>query len=130
MHLLLICRTCPRDTASSGTPGGALAATLGKSAASWGVQVLRVNCLGSCRQPCAVALDAPTKYRLRFSNLQPSDAGDLEKVVQQYCMSDSGRIAAENLPPALRGRLTAVAPKTVSSSAALVSAVLPTLIKG
>ena len=128
MHTLLICRTCPRDTASSGTPGGSLAATLGKTVASWGVQVLRVNCLGSCRQPCAVALDAPSKFRLRFSNLQPGDAGDLEKVVRQYCLSDSGRIATESLPPALRGHLTAVAPKMRSSSAASVFVLPPSLL--
>jgi predicted metal-binding protein len=130
MHLLLICRTCPRDMASSGMPGDALAASLSESAASCGVQVLRVNCLGSCRQPCTVALDEPTKCRLRFSNLEAGDAGDLEKVVRQYCMSDTGRIAAEGLPPTLRGRLTAVAPKTILSSSASVSAVHPSLHKG
>jgi predicted metal-binding protein len=116
MHSLLICRTCPRDGSASGAPGAVLAETPSGSMASCGVRILRVNCLGSCRQPCAVALDAPTKFRLRFSNLEPADALDLEAVVKRYCSSESGRIPVENLPPRFRERLSAVAPKVTNTS--------------
>jgi predicted metal-binding protein len=116
MHSLLICRTCPRDGSASGTPGAMLAESLSSSMASCGVRILRVNCLGSCRQPCAVALDAPTKFRLRFSNLEPADARDLEVVVERYCSSASGQIPLENLPARLRERLSAVAPKITHTS--------------
>ena len=116
MHSLLICRTCPRDGSASGAPGAVLAQSLGDSLASCGVRILRVNCLGSCRQPCAVALDAPSKYRLRFSNLEPTDARDLAVVIGYYCSSESGRIPLECLPPRLRERLSAVAPKVLTNN--------------
>jgi predicted metal-binding protein len=117
MHSLLICRTCPRDGAASGAPGIVLAASLSGPLAACGVRILRVNCLGACRQPCAVALDAPSKFRLRFSNLGPADARDIELVAQRYRLSQNGRIPLESLPAGLRGRLSAVAPKTAGNPA-------------
>ncbi|MEP7243550.1 MAG: DUF1636 family protein [Gammaproteobacteria bacterium] len=116
MNSLLICRTCPRDAQESGLPGAELAARLSDIIECHGVQLLRVSCLGACRQPCAVALDAPRKQRLRFSRLDSSDACDLEVVIQRYCLSEDGCLPPHMLPLALRDRLSAISPKLTQVS--------------
>jgi predicted metal-binding protein len=92
----------------------ALAARLCDALAADGVQLLRVNCLGACRQPCAVALDEPHKARLRFSNLSLAHVADLGVVLRRYRESDSGCLPLDSLPLALRSRLSAVSPKPLN----------------
>ena len=111
MHSLIICRTCPRGTDESGSACAALAARMKDVLRDHAVVIRRVNCLGACTQPCAIALDAPGKFRLRFSDLRLADAGELECVIRQYCSSENGSLPTESLPPGLRSRLSALSPK-------------------
>lgn len=111
MDALLICRTCPRDQRDSGGPGLRLAKRLAAVAAERQFQLLRVNCLGACRQPCAMALAAPAKLRLRFSGLEETDGDAIEQLLTTYQHSSDGRLEAEQIPPSLRSALSAVSPR-------------------
>ena len=112
MHVLLICRTCPRGQQTSEEPSVVLARQLGERCDSLGMELLRVNCLGACRQPCAVALDAPDKPRLRFSGLRASeDAASLDELIVAYRQSVTGDPTSLAIPAALRSALSAVSPK-------------------
>jgi predicted metal-binding protein len=111
VHSLSICRTCPRDQSESGLPGDELLARLRPFAEREGIQLLRVACLGACRQPCSVALDAPEKPRLRFSGLRAQDSAAIEELMRRYRLSAEGLPDATTIPASLRAALTAVSPK-------------------
>ena len=111
MHSVSICRTCPRDTAQSGVPGAELAHALQALSRAAGVQLLQVTCLGACRLPCSIALDAPSKPRLRFSGLRADDCRALVDLIDLYRASADGALAPDALPATLRSRLTARSPK-------------------
>jgi predicted metal-binding protein len=107
-----ICRTCPRYLHESGAFamifGEGMRAALHKR----GVPLLMVTCLGSCKQPGAIALDSPWKDRLRFSRLNADDIEMLICAVDTYRAAPAGRIDLDKLPPTLRSRLSAVSPKS------------------
>lgn len=112
MDALLICRTCPRDQPSSGEPSVLLAQQMLRTCEQLGVAVLRVNCLGACRQPFSIALDSPGKLRLRFSGLGPTtDTASIETLIAGYRQSATGDPASFEIPAALRPALSAVSPK-------------------
>lgn len=106
-----ICRTCPRDQPRSGEQGLALYHEIRDRLTSLGVTVMMVHCLGSCRTPCAVALDAPTKPRVRLSGLKDTDAADLIDAVLEYREAAPGEVTAAVLPEPLQHHVTAISPK-------------------
>jgi predicted metal-binding protein len=108
---LSICRTCPRDRHESGAFAIILLAGIRAALSERGVRVLMVTCLGSCKQPGAVALDSPWKDRLRFSRLDADEIEPLIGAVEVYQATSAGRIDLDKLPPSLRQRLSAVSPK-------------------
>ena len=110
MHSLSICRTCPRDRRESGAPGLALTLRLRGFSEREGMALLRVNCLGACLQPCTIALDAPRKFRLRFSGLRPEDGDAVEELAARYLRSSEGRPDSHTIPDSLLGALSAVSP--------------------
>lgn len=111
MDTLAICRTCPRDTAQSGAFGVELKARIRDSLDNKKISILMVQCLGSCRSPCAVALDGPGKARIRFSSLTVEDAGALVQAALRYEQSDAANPSPQTLPVALQARISAIAPK-------------------
>jgi predicted metal-binding protein len=93
-----------------------LAAGIRAALSERGVRVLMVTCLGSCKQPGAVALDSPWKDRLRFSRLKADEIEPIIGAVDVYQATSSGRINIDKLPPSLRSRLSAVSPKVRPAS--------------
>jgi predicted metal-binding protein len=89
-----------------------LAQQLRESCERLGVALLRVNCLGACKQPCSIALDATGKPRLRFSGLaSTTDCAAVEALIQGYQQSATGDPATFEIPATLRPALSAVSPK-------------------
>ncbi|KVE23882.1 hypothetical protein WS67_21990 [Burkholderia singularis] len=76
-----------------------------------GIEVRLVHCLGSCVDPCAVALDSPVKPRLRLSGLTESMTGDLVDAALAYRSADAGHVGASMLPVALKSNISAISPK-------------------
>jgi predicted metal-binding protein len=109
MHTLSVCRTCPREAAEKGGLAERLRAL--KFASVKGFQLLSVECLGGCLKPCNVAFDAGHKWRVRLSGLTAEHAADLIAAARAYAASPDGRLGEEALPPALRGRISALSPK-------------------
>ena len=73
--------------------------------------MLMVTCLGSCKQPGAIALDSPWKDRLRFSWLDANDFAPVVGAVETYRAASAGPIELDNFPTSLRSRISAVSPK-------------------
>ena len=110
VHCLLICRTCPRDVRSPRLPCTQLALRLSAIAQSKGVPVLRVNCLGACLEPCAIALDSTGQQRMRFSGLTPNDEPAIEELLSMCQQSSDGYLDVQSIPHSLRGALSACSP--------------------
>lgn len=110
---LLVCRTCPRDRADTGSFGAALDPLL-TGAAGRGVRVRHVPCLGGCPHDGNVAVDGPGKPRVRFSHVVAEDAAAIVEAAVAFDASGSG-VPDDGwaVPPSLRGRLTAVTPKRI-----------------
>ncbi len=117
-----ICRTCPRDTAKPSArgenPDGMAAelrsALLADRHLGGGIDVMMVQCLGACRRPCAAALSAPGKWRLRFEDLSPRILPDFIAATRAYEATLDGRLGDRDLLPSLRERLGALAPPPAS----------------
>ena len=114
-----ICRSCPRDRRDSGSFGPAVADRLRGELNKRGVAVLMVTCLGSCKTPGAVALDAPDKDRLRVSDLCTADVEPLLNLVDAYLASPTGLLDPQHFPSSLRSRISAISPKARRISPAL-----------
>jgi predicted metal-binding protein len=112
-----ICRTCPRDRPRSGELGLALYNEIKERLTSQGMTVMMVHCLGSCRTPCAVALDAPAKPRVRLSGLKDVNAADLIDAALEYREAASNDVTVATLPALLRRHVTAISPKRKRSAA-------------
>ncbi|MFM0351632.1 DUF1636 family protein [Paraburkholderia sp. RL17-347-BIC-D] len=106
-----ICRTCPRDRPHSGAVGLSLYNEIKERLISQGMTVMMVHCLGSCRTPCAVALDAPAKPRVRLSGLKDINGADLVDAALEYQQAASDDVSVTTLPTALQGHVTAISPK-------------------
>jgi predicted metal-binding protein len=104
---LLICRTCPRYDADSGSFGAALDGAL----AGAEVRVRHVPCLGGCPNAGNVAVDGPGKPRVRFSRIEVDDAEDLLDAARRYDASPSGAPGDWEVPAGLAARVSAVSPK-------------------
>jgi predicted metal-binding protein len=92
-------------------------------------QLLLVECVGGCPKPCAVAFDAPGKWRIRFSTLTADDAEDLVSALHLYEGSADGYLTDEALPPGLRGHISARSP-TFANPKTLPSTGLPSPFAG
>ena len=71
---------------------------------------LKVPCLNGCLSPCNVALRASGKYNLRFSRLEPEDAGAVLDLVRAYLEHPTGDVPEDECPEALRGKRTVRTP--------------------
>ena len=109
---LLVCRTCPRYEADSGSFRDQLDPAL-THARSHGVRVRHVTCVGGCPHAGNIALDGPGKPRVRFSYLTTDDADDLLSAAAAYDASTTGTPGDWDVPAPLKDRLTAVTPKRV-----------------
>jgi predicted metal-binding protein len=109
MHTLSVCRTCPRGGIPETGLRERLRALLADTAAS-ALQLLLVECVGSCPRPCAVAFDAPGKWRIRLSGLTPAHADDIVTALRSYAGSADGSLPNESLPAGLRGHISARSP--------------------
>jgi predicted metal-binding protein len=110
-NTVAICRTCPRDRPQSGEPGLALFNDVKERLTNEGMTVMMVHCLGSCKKPCAAALDAPAKPRVRLSGLKDVNATDLIDAALEYQKAISDNVSVTTFPAALRGHITAISPK-------------------
>ena len=70
-----------------------------------------MECLGGCPSPCAVALDAPGKWRVRLTRLTPDHGADILSAAAAYLHLPDGYLTDNELPAALRGRISARSPK-------------------
>jgi predicted metal-binding protein len=116
-NAVAICRTCPRDRPHSGAAGLSLYNKIKESLTSQGVTVMMVHCLGSCWTPCAVALDAPAKSRVRLSGLNGVNAADLINAALEYQHAASEDVSVTTFSAALQGHVTAISPKRKRSAA-------------
>lgn len=112
-----ICRSCPRYRQDSGSFGRAVADRLTGELHERGVALLMVTCLGSCKTPGAIALDAPRKDRIRVSDLGTADTEPLLNLLDAYLASPTGRLDPRQLPPSLRPRVSAISPKIKANTA-------------
>ena len=117
LDTVAICRTCPRDRPHSGEVGRALYNGVKEQLIRQGMTVMMVHCLGSCRTPCAVALDAPAKPRVRLSGLKDVNAADLINAALDYREAASGDVTVATLPAVLQRHVTAISPKRRRSAA-------------
>jgi predicted metal-binding protein len=108
---LSVCRTCPRERAEKSDLPGVLRSLLAASALAETFRVAQVECLGGCPSPCAVALDAPAKWRVRLTRLTPADGADIMSAAAAYLHLPDGYLTDGDLPAALRGRISARSPK-------------------
>jgi predicted metal-binding protein len=111
METLSVCRTCPRESAEKGGVVDALRALAAGGSGACDASILSVECLGGCPRPCTVAFDAPGKWRVRLSGLTARDAADILAAARTYASLPDGRLSDDVLPPALRGRISALSPK-------------------
>lgn len=117
MIRILVCRTCPRyeqkrpGSVTRGAALGLAAKALGEGHED--IAVMAVNCLAGCKNPCNAAVDAPDGVRLRFSRLDESDLVLLFEVAALYRTSPDGDIPVDDLPEALRDKLTARSPARI-----------------
>lgn len=109
-HSVSVCRTCPRYAPNSGTFGRTLVRELTDSLFIGHVSLLMVACLGACRQPGAVAFDAPHKARLRFAGLDANQTSELVAAIDAYITATPDSVA-QLLSPVMRTHLSAVSPK-------------------
>ena len=110
-NVVAICRTCPRDKPGSGEIGQAIYSRIKDQLTRNGVTVMMVHCLGSCRTPCAVALDSPAKPRVRLSGLNGVNADDLVDAALDYRHATSDDVSVSMLPGTLQRHVTAISPK-------------------
>ncbi|HWA44252.1 MAG TPA: DUF1636 domain-containing protein [Hypericibacter adhaerens] len=129
MHSLSVCRTCPRGGAPETGLRERLRALIAGSPIATGLQLLMVECVGSCPRPCAVAFDAPGKWRLRFGGLTPRHAEDVVEALRLYKESESGNLSDAALPYGLRGHVSARSP-TFACPKTLPSTGVPTPFSG
>lgn len=111
LNTLAICRTCPRDTAETGKFGIALRQILEDELSGEHIEIMMVQCLGSCRNPGNVAFDAPDKPRIRISDVTPRDADWLLCAASTYVRAGDRLSSTEMFPPALQLKISALAPK-------------------
>jgi predicted metal-binding protein len=74
------------------------------------IDVMMVHCLGACLRPCAAALSAVGKWRLRFEGLSPPVLSDFIAATKVYNATHDGFLGDHGLPSSLRERLSAQAP--------------------
>jgi predicted metal-binding protein len=111
MHTLSVCRTCPRHLSEKGGLPERVRELVQAGPALDGYQILTVECLGGCKQPLAAVLDAPDKWRIRFTQLMAYDAGDLLTAARAYAVCPDGDLPDAALPERLRGKISARSPK-------------------
>lgn len=70
-----------------------------------------VECLAGCPTPCAVAFDAPEKWRVRLTRLSLGHTADIIAAASAYFASEDGFLNDADLPEALRGHVSARSPK-------------------
>ena len=117
IHRLYVCTTCVRDlrlAPDETSRGQQLADEVGRCLNGRGtdprLHFLKVPCLNGCLRPCNVALRASGKYNLRFSRLEPEDAGAVLDFAHAYLDHPTGDLPEEEWPEALRGKRTVRTP--------------------
>jgi predicted metal-binding protein len=111
VHRLCVCRTCPRDSSDKSVLPDQLRTLLAASALAADFRIDAMECLGGCPAPCAVALDAPAKWRVLLARLIPEHGAAVLTAAVAYLASPDGYLTDDDLPPALRGHITARSPK-------------------
>lgn len=112
---VMVCRTCPRDTAQSGSYAAEVAKIFQTQSDS--SRVIYVNCLGTCKQlgACkrggALALDCVGMARVRFSGISPENAAAIRESHSSYENSATGHPSEWEVPEQLVSAITAVTPK-------------------
>jgi predicted metal-binding protein len=79
--------------------------------------MMMVHCRGSCRTPCAVALDALAKPRVRLLGLNGVNALDLIDAALGYQQVASGDVSVMTLPAPLQRHVIAISQKRRRSTA-------------
>lgn len=69
-----------------------------------------VFCLNGCKSPCNVGFRAPGKHHVRFSKLTPANAEDVIAYARAYQASPNGDVADDDIPKAMRGKMTVRTP--------------------
>jgi predicted metal-binding protein len=104
-----------RDSEASGCFSNILVPYLERHFNALGVAVFLVTCLGSCKQPGAIAMDSPYKARLRFSGLTVEDVDQIIGLMEAYVASSNGMLPFQSINRCLQKYLTAVSPKLKST---------------
>ena len=126
IHRLYVCTTCVRDLRlvpgessrgqrladelERGLNGGEGAEGDGGTGPDPRLHFIKVPCLNGCLSPCNVALRASGKFNLRFSRLEPDDAGAVLDFARTYLDHPTGDVPEAEWPEALRGKRTVRTP--------------------
>jgi predicted metal-binding protein len=99
---LFVCITCNTDGVErAGGAGQQLYNAAQKDLCSV-ARVQAVQCLGGCDKACTVAVSAPEKCTLVFTDLHRDHTPEIKTYLQQYAASSFGLVAKADRPPPLR----------------------------
>lgn len=113
-----VCTTCREAGVKEGVPAGAsLCAALVK-AASPGVAVESVTCLGNCRRGCTVAMKAPGTWTYVFGDLDADGAPDVLAAARLLAGGADGLMPWRGRPETFkRGLIARIPPVSIREAA-------------
>lgn len=109
---ILVCSSCRDETGSDAHPraGERLAESARRAAASEGINVLTVECLGNCKRRLSAALIRDGAWSYVFGDLSISSGEDLVAGAKLFAISTDGLIPWRGRPDSLKRGLVARIP--------------------
>ena len=117
---LLICRTCPRyDRRATGQFARDLTAAV--RADGRDIPTRNVQCLGGCPDDNVIAVDGPSKTRVRFTSITSDDATAIINATLAHQASSTGNPGDWLIPAELTCRISSVTVKRQTDAPGQIS---------